>query len=57
MGEIIDPLLKYYELFGDEKARILGVGLAYYCVDASTGFFDENGDVAGISCIGPAFPY
>ena len=57
LGEIIDPLLKYYELFGDEKARILGVGLAYYCVDASTGFFDENGDVAGISCIGPAFPY
>lgn len=47
LGEIIDPLLKYYELFGDEKARILGVGLAYYCVDASTGFFDENGDVAG----------
>ena len=47
LGEIIDPLLKYYELFGDEKARMLGVGLAYYCVDASTGFFDENGDVAG----------
>lgn len=47
LGEIIDPLLEYYELFGDEKARILGVGLAYYCVDASTGFFDENGDVAG----------
>lgn len=47
LGEIIDPLLKYYELFGDEKARMLGVGLAYYCVDASTGFFDESGDVAG----------
>lgn len=47
LGEIIDPLLKYYELFGDEKARMLGVGLAYYCVDVSTGFFDENGDVAG----------
>lgn len=47
LGEIIDPLLKCYELFGDEKARMLGVGLAYYCVDALTGFFDENGDVAG----------
>lgn len=47
LGEIIDPLLKYYELFGDEKARMLGVGLTYYCVEVSTGFFDENGDVAG----------
>ena len=26
---------------------MLGVGLAYYCVEVSTGFFDENGDVTG----------
>lgn len=47
LGEIIDPLLKFDELFGDENARTLGVGLAYYCTDLSTGFFDENGDVVG----------
>ena len=27
LGEIIDPLLKFDELFGDENARTLGVGL------------------------------
>ena len=57
LGEIIDPLLKYYELFGDEKARMLGVGLAYYCVEVSTGFLMKMEMLPAISCIGPEFPY
>lgn len=51
LGEIIDPLLKFDELFGDENARTLGVGLAYYCTDLSTGFLMRMEMLLEISCI------
>lgn len=45
LGELIDPLIKYYELSGDSKAYQLGLGLAYYCTDSKTGFFGDDGNI------------
>lgn len=47
VGEMIDPVLKVYELTGEPKAYQLGVGMTYWMLDERAGFFDHDGNMVG----------
>ncbi|PKL21443.1 MAG: hypothetical protein CVV48_07705 [Spirochaetae bacterium HGW-Spirochaetae-4] len=47
VGAIIDPLLWYYQMSGNHKALMVGIGTAEFFMDPANGFFDEQWGAKG----------
>lgn len=56
VGAIIDPLVWYYQLTGNQKALLVALGTAEFYMDSANGFFDEQWGARGffrsiVACI------